>query len=560
MFVGGRQIIAPATANNATDGAVEEQLGRAVSSPIEKISSGAPHSWRSLLVSLALVLGLVLALIAVLPTAAASSFGTQTPGTSVYDSAGVLNAAERTHLEAQATRLGQAGTPAIVYIRADDRSADETMDDAKSLMADWDIESSPGAKDGFVVFINLKPGDLEHGSAAIYAGKSLHARSLPQYELDRIYHDQMLPLLKKADFAGAIGIVLTTVQHDVAFGPPPPPPPSAFERFSADAARGPLSPVNIAALLLATLGAFFALRKRYVVAKPSEPPTTITTPPGNLAPAVAGALVAGGASNNEFMIATLYDFASRGVLAVEPISEEKVRIHLLSDLRSKAEWESAVWGALRAQADEDGIIDHDQLAKLQSHWDAPKEQLRDSLIDRGWFERTVPSRQHFMYVIAGILLIFGVVALILAAVGDQPPGAIGAGILAVTGITIFVLASRMRQNTSAGETEAQPWRGLQRGLELFGKEWNDPLDLDAVMPYAVALGVAKSLEKRFEAASEDGYEPTWLGPMQFRGNPSVSSYVCWMAMNSAITPVSSGGGFSGGVGAAAGGAGAGGSF
>lgn len=529
-----------------------------MSSPIDKKRPLDPPSGRRLSVSLAL--GLVLALIAILPAAAASSFGNQTPGTSVYDSAGVLNASERFQLEALATRLGQAGAPAIVYIRADDRSAGETMDDAKSLMTDWSIESSPGAKDGFVVFINLKPGDLQHGSAAIYAGKSLHDRSLPQYELDRIYDNQMTPLLKKADFAGAINVALTTVQHDVAFGPPPPPPPSAFQRFSADATRGPLSPVNVIGLLVAVVGGFVALRKRYVVAKSSDRPTATTTPPGNLAPALAGALVAGSASDNELMIATLYDFASRGALAVEPISEEKVRIHLLSDLRPNAEWESAVWDALRSQADDDGVIEHDQLPNLQSHWGVPKEQLRDSLIGRGWFERTVPSRRNFIYSIAGILFILGVVALILAAVGDQALSAIGAGILGVTGISIFVLASRMRQNTSAGEAEALPWRGLQRGLELFGKEWDDPLDLDTVMPYAVALGVAKSLEKRFEAASDDGYQPAWLGPLQFRGNPGVSSYVCWLAMNSAIAPVSSGGSFSGGVGAAAGGAGAGGSF
>lgn len=506
-----------------------------------------------------LALGVTFALLAVIPASASSSFVQGTPGKFVYDTAGVLSPAQRSGLEAQADSLRRAGVPAIVYIREGDRSSNQTMDDAMSLMESWDVESAPGAKDGFVIFINLKPGDLKHGSAAIYAGKSLHDRSLPQYELDRIYSDQMAPLLKQGDFAGAIGTVLTTVQRDVTFGPPPPPPPSAFERFSADTTRGPISPVNLIGLLLAVVGAVLTTRLLQPAVRPSEAPTARTTPPGNLPPAVAGALVAGSASDNGLMQATLFDFAARGALAVEPISDDKVRIHLLGDLRPNSDWETALWETLRLQAGEHGSIEHDEIAKLQSHWDAPKEQLHDALVNRGWFDATVPSRRRTLYATGAILFLLGIGGLILAAAGAQPVGAVGGGLLAITGVTIFILAARMRENSSAGEVEALPWRGLQRGLEIFGKEWDDPLDLDMVMPYAVALGVAKSLEKRFEAASDEGYQPIWLGPMQFRGSSNISSYMCWAAINSAITPASTGAGFSG-AGAAAGGAGAGGSF
>jgi hypothetical protein len=37
-----------------------------------------------------------------------------------------------------------------------------------------------------------------------------------------------------------------------------------------------------------------------------------------------------------------------------------------------------------------------------------------------------------------------------------------------------------------------------------------PLDLDATMPYAVALGAARALDKRLKAASREGYAPAWL--------------------------------------------------
>lgn len=506
-----------------------------------------------------LAVAFVLALLAVLPVAAASNFGTETPGTTVYDSAGILGPSQRSDLEAQAAQLRGAGIPVIVYIRADDRSSSQTMDDAKSLMADWNVELTSGAKDGFVIFINLKPGNLRHGSAAIYAGKALHDRALPQYELDRIYDDQMTPLLKQADFAGAIGVALTSVQHDVAFGPPPPRPPSAFERFSADMSRGPLSPVNIIGTVLAAMGVLFGFHYRARAAKPSGDPIPTTTPPEKLPPALAGALVAGSAADDRLMRATLFAFASRGALAVEPVSDDEVRIHLIDELQTPSEWETALWQALRAQADENGLIEQSQLRNLQSRWKPAKEELRQSLVRRGWFEASVPNRRRVMYLVAAVLFVLGIAALALAGTGKQPAGLAGAASLGIASVLVFVLASRMSELTNDGAIEAAPWIGFEQGLEASGNDWKDPLDLDVVMPYAVAFGVAKALDSRFESASDDGYQPVWLGPRVHRGSSPVSSYFTWLTINSAIAPAASSSSISG-VGAAAGGAGASGSF
>jgi hypothetical protein len=35
----------------------------------------------------------------------------------------------------------------------------------------WDVQSVPDARDGLVIFLNLKPGDVQHGEAALYAGE-----------------------------------------------------------------------------------------------------------------------------------------------------------------------------------------------------------------------------------------------------------------------------------------------------------------------------------------------------------------------------------------------------
>jgi hypothetical protein len=89
------------------------------------------------------------------------------------------------------------------------------------------------------------------------------------------------------------------------------------------------------------------------------------------------------------------------------------------------------------------------------------------------------------------------------------------------------------------------------------------LDLDQVVPYAAALGVVGSLDRRLKHASERGYSPSWLGrDLAGDGQQAWSGgfYPYWATFHSVSAPAtsSSGGGMGGG--AASGGGGAGGSF
>ncbi len=160
-------------------------------------------------------------------------------GQRVYDCANLLTSEEVADLEQQAAAVAQAGAPTVVYLQARSATAEQTLQDAIDLMNRWNVESKPGAHDGFVMFFNLQPDNLRHGEVALYAGeKHFQHGNLPQAELDRIRTDVMTPLLQNGQTAAGIAAGLQMVAHDLRYGPPPPP---ASQTVSASIGRLPFT-------------------------------------------------------------------------------------------------------------------------------------------------------------------------------------------------------------------------------------------------------------------------------------------------------------------------------
>ena len=75
------------------------------------------------------------------------------------------------------------------------------------------------------------------------------------------------------------------------------------------------------------------------------------------------------------------------------------------------------------------------------------------------------------------------------------------------------------------------------------------------MPYAVAFGIAASLNKRLKAAGERGYTPIWLGRTMDASAWNGNFYPYWVAFHASTAPASSVGASAGGAAAGGGGAG-----
>ncbi|MGE5335276.1 MAG: TPM domain-containing protein, partial [Nitrososphaerota archaeon] len=249
-------------------------------------------------------------------------------GQHIYDCANLLTPGEVQSLEADAAAVDRAGAPTVVYLQVRDANAQQTLQDAIDLMGRWNVESRTGAHDGFVMFFNLKPGDLRHGTVALYAGEKHNKGNLPTDELTRIREDVMTPLLRNEQTAEAIAAGLQQVAHDLVYGPPPPPRSQVVAEFLGRI------PFSVLGLLFAGIVGLLYLRLR------RQPPATAgaavpidplaLAAPETLSPALAGALIKGRVSDAQ-MEATVLDFARRGLLVMEPISKSVVQIRLLGD-------------------------------------------------------------------------------------------------------------------------------------------------------------------------------------------------------------------------------------
>ncbi len=461
-------------------------------------------------------------------------------GQRVYDCAGLLTPGEIRDLEARALAVQRAGAPVIVYLQAKDATYDQTLSDAASLMARWDVESKPGAKDGVVIFLNLKPGDLRHGQVALYAGQTLINGALPQSELSRVYQDVMRPDLASGQTAAGIGAGLDAITTDLQRGGPPPPPGQGVAR-----AIGGI-PYNILAALLALLavGLGISSARRAREAAPLLTTTPTTTPPAHLPPAIAGALISGKVGAQQ-MEATILDFARRGLLRIEPAGRNRASIQLLEDGSGLAGYERSLWDALWGQASPDRAIPRERMYQVAAHWRPAISELRNDLVMRGWLDADVWRKRFPLLVVMIVSFVLAAAGVGLGALAGQAWPFIGALICAVAGVIALVFLLRIPGVTAEGQRAAQPARDYIAGLNAP----QSGVDLNEALPYLVAAGLGRAYGSRLRMEAE---RP---------GGAYVALYPYWIMMHHSMAPpASGGGGVPGATGAASGGGGAGGSF
>ena len=78
-----------------------------------------------------------------------------------------------------------------VLVRLHRSDADETRDEARRLLRDWEVEREAGRADGMAIVVNLKESGPNHGVAAIQVGRGLRDGNLPKREVERIWKDEI---------------------------------------------------------------------------------------------------------------------------------------------------------------------------------------------------------------------------------------------------------------------------------------------------------------------------------------------------------------------------------
>jgi uncharacterized protein (TIGR04222 family) len=310
-------------------------------------------------------------------------------------------------------------------------------------------------------------------------------------------------------------------------------------------------PLNVLAMLAA--GGAVVLARRVWRTRPArvEPGPPTATRPGDLAPALAGALAAGHVPAAQLAEATLLDLARRGALVVEPAGRRAALVRPLDASVAATPYERQVWVALAGAAGGDGTVSARDLGRLQSRWGPFAAAVRAEMIGRGWFDPAVDARRRPLYIAGAGAIAATVVAAGAASIGREVWGLLATGLFLAIGVTLPILGFAYRATSEQGERAAAPWRAYRAGLKRAARDPHLALDLDAALPDAVALGVNAALDRRLKAASKAGYAPAWF----IRRPADAGFYPIWVAFHASASPSASGGG-----GAAAGGGGAGGGF
>jgi hypothetical protein len=346
-------------------------------------------------------------------------------------------------------------------------------------------------------------------------------------------------------------------------------PPAWQIRAAQIAERAPLV-VGAAALTSLLGGAWLAaLWRRGRRASTYTPPQAgiVYTPPTDLAPALAGALISGqGKGSAVHALATVFHLAQRELISIEQTGEKKWysdppyafrKTSALANAELR-EHERALVDLLFAE--KNGAKDEVKLSeagrRLQSKLSPFSKAVESELRSMGYID---PARQKYGERFYGWMIALLALAGLSAVAGAFLVRALGGWVflmpvaLFVLSMVALALGASYSPLSEKGEDAAARWRGFSEHIKQVanGKEpsW-DTRAFDRYFPYAAAFGQAEGWAKAYQKAGATEI-PLWFRNVAAGSDGNIGAFV---AMTAAINSSgASSGGSSGGGGAGGGG-------
>ena len=356
--------------------------------------------------SAAAVIGVAAIVLASAATAAAAGPPYPSPqaGVRVYDEAGIFSDAAKIQAESTIRRIEERSRAQVaVYTQVveNGRSFDEANGDALALMNQWGV-GRRGFDDGLVILFDMYPS-LIHGQVVLYGGAGFLASIMDQGEKQRVFDQDMLPLLKAQKFDEALAAALNDV--DAAATPDHA---ATLERARIIDAIAGLLVAPALAILLAGWAAWNWLRFGRDPVYLDDPSVHMAGPPEGLTPAAAAFVLAGGPTRRS-LTAALLDLASRGKIAFDEEHTGLLGVHKKVGIdvepaaadamvaaqrrrnaaRPLGEAEDLAFRRLEVLASKDpsqpGHIKPEDLLGLSASVESFDKAVEDSVVDHGWF-------------------------------------------------------------------------------------------------------------------------------------------------------------------------------
>ena len=507
-----------------------------------------PHARHVLRLALALAV-LATPLAPALVAAAGPPYPDPTPGVRVYDEAAILSSAT----EAEAARLidgieARSRAQIAVYTQEveDGRSTEDADRDALALMNQWGV-GRRGFDDGLVILFDMYPG-LEHGQVILYGGPGFRASIMDNAEKQRVFEEDMLPLLRQGQYDAALLAALRRV--DAAATPEHA---AALERArQIDAVMGLLvAPLVAIALVAWALWSWLRFGRDPVYV--DDPSIHMAGPPATLTSAGA-AFILHGRATRRALTAALLDIASRGGLAFRDVRtgiagwKHAVGIDLRpagpdpqtlarqrrNDARPLGEAERLVQARLRSLEDDGkGYIGPIELQAFATSVPAFNRAVEDAVVKNGWYlER--PSSVRIRWIVKASL--FGIVGGIATFLGVTMPsngllfvgialivGAIGVGVVGYSMPAVSLPGAMIRAMLAAYRRTLKKTMDQARSMDQVVADaalpWLETPDQAVV--WGTALGLHDEIEAVLERTVDDEREgrvapgsvwvPTWYG-------------------------------------------------
>jgi Predicted membrane protein (DUF2207) C-terminal domain/Predicted membrane protein (DUF2207) N-terminal domain len=296
----------------------------------------------------------------------------------------------------------------------------------------------------------------------------------------------------------------------------------------------------------------------------------VTTPPDDLPPAIAGALLVQTPNWNN-ALSTLFDLAKREVLSIsqsdEPKKWYKAHPEFLIELQTQPpDLRPHELGLLALLFETKyGMESSTSISKISRTYTSRHKRFTDPLkLEMSAMGILDAERQHIrirFLVISLLLLILGCIAMALCLLFGIPTGTwpslfLPLGVIGVS-ITVAVLWGMFSTLSEAGMQDAARWRAFSHYLRDItrGKELDIPQDVfERYLMYAATFGLAEKWVKYFQKQGM-AVVPLWFHSLATSNVDNLSNFVTMIAVSHAVGGSSGAGGGGGAAGGGASGAG-----
>lgn len=177
----------------------------------------------------------------------------------VYDLPGQLNQDQYDRFHFDIGRLWNHGLPAMIYIRESLEDEAQSQAFADGLRDTWDIESAPGADDGLVLLVTIRPRFPHTAILSVsYGANTFPTGQMTTEVLERVVDREATPRIRVGNVNGGLTYALRRVIYYTEYTAPFPEPRTRFE----DALRWVAIPVNALLIAAFAYGSWLAIRQR----------------------------------------------------------------------------------------------------------------------------------------------------------------------------------------------------------------------------------------------------------------------------------------------------------